>query len=104
MPILNMYPHPTAIAELLIELVKAWEWNGFTILYESPSWLPRVTELLEFYDVEGFTVTVRQINVGLTNNNYRPMLRRVKLSEETHIVLECSIEILPEVLKQVIFG
>lgn len=34
------------------------------------------------------------------NHNYRPVLRRVKLSEDIHIVIDCSVAILPEVLKQ----
>lgn len=34
------------------------------------------------------------------NENYRPQLRRVKQSQDTNIVLCCSIEALPEILKQ----
>lgn len=68
----------------------------------SASWLPKVAELLKFYDAKSNTVTVRRINVGLDSQNYRPVLRRVKLSGDTNIVLDCSIETLPEVLKQVI--
>lgn len=64
-------------------------------------WLPRVAELLKLYDPKAYTVTVRRINVGLHSTNYRPVLRRVKLSSDIHIVIDCSIETLPEVLKQV---
>lgn len=64
-------------------------------------WLSRVSELLKLYDPKEYTVTVRRINLGLANNNYRSVLRRVKLSGDLHIVLECSIDALPEVLKQV---
>lgn len=34
-PVINMHPHPHVIADLVADLVKAWEWQGFTILYES---------------------------------------------------------------------
>lgn len=40
--------------------------------------------------------------MGLSNNNYRAVLSRVRKSEDIHIVLDCSIEALPEILKQVI--
>jgi ABC-type amino acid transport substrate-binding protein len=34
------------------------------------------------------------------NENYRPQLRRVKLSNDKNIILACSVDSLPEVLKQ----
>lgn len=52
------------------------------------------------YDPKEYTVTVRRINSGLTDNNYRSVLRRVRLSDDVHIVLECSVDTLAEVLKQ----
>lgn len=61
--------------------------------------LPRLSDLLKLYDPKGYTVTVRQLDLGL-NNNYRSVLRRVKLGQDIHIVLDCSTRILPEVLKQ----
>lgn len=44
-------------------------------------------------------VTVRQLDIT-ANQNYRPQLRRVKLSQDKNIVLCSSIESLPEILKQ----
>lgn len=73
----------------------------YIYLFQAP-WLSRVSELLKINDPKGYTVTIRKINLGLPNDNYRPVLRRVKLSSDIRIVLECSIEALPEVLKQVI--
>lgn len=60
-----------------------------------------MSDLLELYDSKGYTVTVRCIDLGLAQNNFRPVLRRVKLSDDRHIIIACSIERLPEVLKQV---
>lgn len=56
-------------------------------------------KLLQLYDPKGYTVTVRQLDLGLSDN-YRPILRRVKLSEERHIIAHCSVDLLPELLKQ----
>lgn len=56
-------------------------------------------ELLKKYDHNGFTVTVRQLDIT-DNENYRPQLRRVKHSEDMNIIISCSIDALPEILKQ----
>lgn len=44
-------------------------------------------------------MTVRQLDIT-SNENYRPQLRRVKLSEDKNVIISCSIEALPEILKQ----
>lgn len=61
--------------------------------------LPLLNELLQKYDNKGFTVTVRQLDL-IGNENYRPQLRRVKLSDDKNIIIACSADSLPEVLKQ----
>lgn len=63
-------------------------------------WLPHVSELLKLYDSKGYTVTVRQLDLRLPSYNFRQVLRRVKLSGDRNIIIDCSIDILPEVLKQ----
>lgn len=52
------------------------------------------------YDPKEYTVTVRRISANQSDTNYRPVLRGVRLSQDVHIVLECSVETLPEVFKQ----
>lgn len=101
-PIVNMYPDPSSIAQMVTDLVVAAEWQSFTILYENPEWLPRLSQLLELYDPKGETITVKRIDVGLPTKNYRAILREVKLLSDVCIVIECSIENLAEILKQVI--
>lgn len=100
MPIVNLYPNPSAMSQMLIDLVNSLEWTSFTILYESPEWLPRMSGLLAMHDFHGSTITVRRLDLKLSIPNYRSILRRVKLSAEECIIVECSIENLGEVLKQ----
>lgn len=56
-------------------------------------------ELLKKYDSAGYTVTVRELDIT-DNENYRPQLRRVKHSDDKNIIISCSIDTLPEILKQ----
>lgn len=100
-PIVNMYPDPATLGQMVTDLVLAAEWECFTILYETPEWLPHMSNLLELYDPKGDTVTVKRIDVGLPSKNYRAVLRDVKLSTDYCIIIECSIESLGEILKQV---
>lgn len=100
-PIVNMYPDPSTLTQMITDLVLAAEWKCFTILYETPEWLPRMSNLLELYDPKGDTVTVKRIDVGLPTKNYRAVLREVKVSTDFCIIIECSIESLSEILIQV---
>lgn len=98
-PTINLHPHPLTIQNLFIDLINAFEWTDFTILYESAPWLSHVQDLLKLYDPKGYTITLRQLDLNL-NNDYRNVLRRVKHSQNHNIIIDCSIDILPEVLKQ----
>lgn len=102
--IVNMYPVESSLSRIVADLVREFEWGSFTIMYETSSLLPRMAELLRMYDVKGNTVTVRQIDLGVMNRNrknFRAVLRRIKQSEDTRIIIECSVDALPEVLTQV---
>lgn len=102
-PIISMYADPSTIGQMIIDLLQAAQWQSFTILYETPDWLPHLSSLLELYDPKGDTVTVKRIDVGWpTIKNYRTVLREVKLSSDVCIIIECSIENLDEILKQVL--
>lgn len=96
--VINLHPHPDDLGRAYLELIHASGWKGFTILYQSAPWLPQVEHLLKNYHL-GYTITVRQLDIT-SNENYRPQLRRVKLSEDKNIMLCCSIDSLSEILKQ----
>lgn len=95
-----MYPDAETLAQMVADIVIASEWTSFTILYENSEWLPRAAKLLELYDSKGYTVTVRRLDLKLSTKDYRSILRRVKQSSDTCLVIECSIESLSEILTQ----
>jgi Receptor family ligand binding region len=37
-PILNLHPHSEVLAKMFLDIVEAWEWDSFTIIYESAPW------------------------------------------------------------------
>lgn len=99
-PIVNLYPDAETLSQMVVDLVQSSEWTSFTILYETPEWLPRTAKLLELYDPREYTVTVRRLDLRLTTKDYRSILRRIKQSSDNCIVIECSIESLGEILRQ----
>lgn len=80
-----------------MDLVSAWGWKKFTLLYEDASGLVRLSSLLTMFDKKDNPVTLRQL---ATHKNHRQILRDMRHAGERNIILDCSIETLPEVLKQ----
>lgn len=66
--LINLYPYPGSLAKVFVDLVKAYEWKSFTVLYENSDGLARVSELLKMYDHHGYTVMVRQLDKHMTGN------------------------------------
>ncbi|XP_043577546.1 glutamate receptor ionotropic, kainate 2 isoform X4 [Bombus pyrosoma] len=95
--LVNLYPHPTTLSKAYVDLVKAWGWKSFTIIYENNEGLVRLQELLKAHGPNEFPITVRQLSEG---SEYRPLLKQIKNSAESHIVLDCSTERIYDVLKQ----
>ncbi|KAG5684286.1 hypothetical protein PVAND_013522 [Polypedilum vanderplanki] len=96
--VINLHPTPESLSKVFIDLINAWEWQSFTVLYENAPWLAIADHLLRNYSGR-IPVAVRQLDVTM-NNNYRPRLLQVKQSEEKNIILCCSIDSLEEILKQ----
>lgn len=59
--------------------------------------LSQFTEIFKLTETKEYIIVVRQLDEG---DDYRPLLRTVKNSRSTNIILGCKIDILPEVLKQ----
>jgi glutamate receptor, ionotropic, invertebrate len=51
-----------------VDLVKAWGWKTFTIVYETDEGLVRIQELLKAHGPTEFPIAVRQLSEG---NDYR---------------------------------
>lgn len=45
--LVNLYPHPSMLSRAYVDIVRAWGWKSFTIVYESNEGLVRLQELLK---------------------------------------------------------
>ncbi|XP_050428924.1 glutamate receptor ionotropic, kainate 2-like [Adelges cooleyi] len=93
---INLYPHPYTLAKALVDLVVALNWESFTIVYENNDNLMHITNILKT-PPSNYPIRIRQLSSG---NNYRTELREIKDSGETKILLDCTFNILMDVLVQ----
>lgn len=99
---INLHPSHETLCQLLIEVVNKYEWQDFVILYEAPTYIKRISPLLEDRNSKPGIVTVQPIEVG---TNFRSVLQKVKDmgSRSMNIIIESSIEHLFEILEQVFY-
>lgn len=96
---LNMYPNLDSLTQLVLDYVNASEWKAVIILYESPLWLRRIANILELNKQLKNRINIRNLDYT-KNNEFRPTLQEIRDSDHTNIVLECSFESLPIILRQ----
>ena len=81
------------------DFVRDIGWKNFIILYETEDGLVKMQELLKlpktFADVK---ITLRQLTPG--TDDYRPLLKEIKKSEITRIVLDCDFDKIAMILAQ----
>ncbi|KAJ8982466.1 hypothetical protein NQ317_000424 [Molorchus minor] len=95
--IINLHPFPDVLTRTYISIIDAWGWKDFVILYENNESLQRVGELLKSYLPAKHRIVVRRLNPV---DGYINLLKDLRNSGATHFVLDCSLEILEEVLRQ----
>lgn len=98
---INLYPSHETLSQLLIAVVNTYEWEDFTILYEAPHYIKRVAPLLEDHNNKPGIVIVQPLVVGEGADNRRELQKTKDMKSSTNIIIECSIEHLPEILEQV---
>nr|XP_012232574.1 PREDICTED: glutamate receptor ionotropic, kainate 2-like [Linepithema humile]XP_012232575.1 PREDICTED: glutamate receptor ionotropic, kainate 2-like [Linepithema humile] len=94
---LNLYPHVSALSRIYDQLVTEFEWKAFAVLYENTDSLIRLHLLLKRWDAQGNSAFVYHLGYG---PNYRQAMQEIKISDIENIIIDCSSDILEEVLRQ----
>lgn len=97
--VLNVYPNLDILTQLVIDYVNASNWRQATILYESSLWLRRAATILETNNLLKNRISVHDLDYT-TNNDFRQILQTIRDSNDTNIILDCSIESLAIILRQ----
>ncbi|XP_047500092.1 glutamate receptor ionotropic, kainate 2-like [Penaeus chinensis] len=93
---INLYPHPFSLSKAYFDLVREFEWTSFTILYEDNDGLVRLQELFKV-PPKKYKITLLQLP---DHRDYRDVLRKVLISSEYNLILDCKTENVERVLKQ----
>jgi len=96
---ISVQPHPSLLGKAYADFVKKANWKSAIVLYETEEGLVRLQELLKLPNTfTGFKITLRQLTPDTTD--YRPLLKEIKKSEETRIVLDCDYDKIATILAQ----
>lgn len=87
----NFFPDRQLYADVLGKLIADASWNGFTLLYDDNDSLQRLQSVMQIHEPTGNPVTVRQLPVGdLADVDYKPLLKEIQVSGDSHILLDCE--------------
>ncbi|KAK3105052.1 hypothetical protein FSP39_016196 [Pinctada imbricata] len=86
---INVYPHYLKLAEAHADLIRHWQWNKFTVIYQDNDSLIRLQKVLQLSSEKGMNVTIRKMDKN--PNNHSKLLKEIGLRVETRIVVDCSI-------------
>jgi len=95
----NVHPHPAVVGKAYADLIRAMGWKSFIIIYENEESLVRLQEIIKI--PKSFTshrISLWQLDPY--SNDYRPMLKRIKDTKESNLVLDCAFEKINNVLNQ----
>ncbi|XP_016977534.1 glutamate receptor ionotropic, kainate 2 [Drosophila rhopaloa] len=95
----NLHPSPEDIAHALYDIVNQFEWSRFIFCYESAEYLNILDHLMTLYGTKGPVIKVMRYDLNL-NGNYKSVLRRIRKSEDSRIVVVGSTEGVAELLRQ----
>lgn len=96
----NIHPAASSLMLALTDVLNATGWDKVVVLYESPQWLTRIMPILEANNKNGIRFNLCDLDYN-TKNDFRPLLKQVRGLDIFNIILDCSIDALPAVLKQV---
>ncbi|XP_030751946.1 glutamate receptor ionotropic, kainate 2-like isoform X2 [Sitophilus oryzae] len=97
--VVNLHPHPNEIFQFFKHLIVSLGWDKVVVLFEDNESLLRVSPLLELNMEYGVDLIFKQLEKDSTGS-YRQILNILKKMPEKNIILDCSINVLEEVLTQ----
>ncbi|XP_063403152.1 glutamate receptor ionotropic, kainate 2-like [Mytilus trossulus] len=87
---ISLYPHYEVLGKAYVDLIKYWQWNTFTILYEDNDGLIRLEEVLKFSKGANVKVTVRKLDDDPTNWVY--MFKEMIDKQEKRMIIDCDVK------------
>lgn len=97
---INLYPSYDVLARAYIDLIQAWNWTSFAVVYDSSEAMIRLQDIFK----ELRSVYTKKWSIKLfqlqANSSFRDLFWNVKNSGENNIVLDVSRDHMFDCLKQ----
>lgn len=99
---ISVYPDHDVLSSAYADLLSAFGWKRFTVIYEDDDGLIRLQEALKATRGPDYKVTIRKLET-FSQNSYITMFKDLKDKNEYHIVVDCDVmkvkKLLHEALK-----
>ncbi|CAH0553023.1 unnamed protein product [Brassicogethes aeneus] len=95
--IFNMFPSANTLAQAVATLIRESDWKTYTIVYEDETGLIRLQEALTKREPLDPIISYRKLGPG---PDHRSILKEIKNSGESQIILDCKIDNIINILKQ----
>lgn len=95
---INLYPRPSILAKAYVDIVKAWGWEEFVIVYEDNEGLIRLQDFFKEAQQRNWRIKLHQF---MPNKPYRETFWKIKSEAEYNIILDVKNENIFRALKQV---
>ncbi|XP_064489275.1 glutamate receptor ionotropic, kainate 3-like [Ornithodoros turicata] len=93
---INLFPKPSVLAKAYVDLIKTWRWESFALVYEDHEGIIRLQDFLKEARSNDWVIQMYQFHMG---QPYRDLFWKIKVTEETRIVLDVKRENLFTALK-----
>ncbi|XP_077977877.1 glutamate receptor ionotropic, kainate 2-like [Glandiceps talaboti] len=93
---INLYPDSRLISKAISDIVEYYRWKKVAILYQNEDSLVRLQETFKLSASREIEISVRQ----LKKPNFKPVLKEIKSSGLSHIIIDCEFDLVKQVLEQ----
>ncbi|XP_055907198.1 glutamate receptor ionotropic, kainate 2-like [Eupeodes corollae] len=96
----NVAPSTTILSKAYSDIVYNYAWKGYTVLYENHEALVRLQDLLQLKRIHEEEIKVRQFS---RDEDFRTLWKNVRHQGERRVILDCSPELLADVVDSATF-
>ncbi|CAL8109951.1 unnamed protein product [Orchesella dallaii] len=94
---INLFPHPSNLSRVFADVVTAWGWDKYIVIYENHESLIRLQEILKESNPSSRQAFVKQLP---PDDDYRPLFKEVRSQAEiTSIIIDCDSSKLPKIFE-----
>lgn len=97
---LNFYPDPIVLTQAFVDILLVLEWESVTIMYTDSRSFLKISNFINLAEDVDLPIYIEHLD-PFSTGNYRPKLKKLRKSGQTHFVIDCPIRHLRELLLQI---